>query len=166
MGRGLHLPKNADDLARQLEPIWQEIPQKTIRVLYHFMSRRVAAFIQPKRAQRQRLHAVFCKLGIWSLQIPTGTVLEQSETVLEQSETVLEQSGTVLEQSGTILEQSGTVFLLLRKLTCRPLHLRLKNSEISYLASQSTNHRWENSLPHQYFKINEVGSKYTHITAL
>ncbi|GFX47733.1 transposable element Tc1 transposase [Trichonephila clavipes] len=32
MGRRLHLPGNVDDLARQLEQIWQEIPQETIRV--------------------------------------------------------------------------------------------------------------------------------------
>ncbi|GFS65977.1 transposable element Tcb1 transposase [Trichonephila clavipes] len=36
MGRRLHLPGNADDLARQLEQIWQEIPQEIIRVLYHY----------------------------------------------------------------------------------------------------------------------------------
>ncbi|GFU31085.1 transposable element Tc1 transposase [Trichonephila clavipes] len=42
----LHLPGNVDDLARQLEQIWQEISQKTIRVLYHSIPRRVAACIQ------------------------------------------------------------------------------------------------------------------------
>ncbi|GFW50309.1 transposable element Tc1 transposase [Trichonephila clavipes] len=30
--RRLHLPWNVDDLTRKLVPIWQEIPQKTIRV--------------------------------------------------------------------------------------------------------------------------------------
>ncbi|GFV85542.1 transposable element Tcb1 transposase [Trichonephila clavipes] len=48
MGRRLHLPGNVDDLPRQLEQIWQEIPQETIRVLYDSMSRRVAACIQAK----------------------------------------------------------------------------------------------------------------------
>ncbi|GFU13005.1 transposable element Tcb1 transposase [Trichonephila clavipes] len=48
MGRRLHLPGNIDDPARQLEQIRQEIPQKTIRVLYHSMSRHVAAFIQAR----------------------------------------------------------------------------------------------------------------------
>ncbi|GFT11401.1 transposable element Tc1 transposase [Trichonephila clavipes] len=35
--RRLPLPGNVDDLARQLEQIWQEIPQDTIKVLYHSM---------------------------------------------------------------------------------------------------------------------------------
>ncbi|GFV62700.1 transposable element Tcb1 transposase [Trichonephila clavipes] len=39
MGIRKHLPGKADDLARQLEQIWQEIPQEIIRVPYHFMSR-------------------------------------------------------------------------------------------------------------------------------
>ncbi|GFW63207.1 transposable element Tc1 transposase [Trichonephila clavipes] len=46
MGRRLFLPGNVHDLARQLEQIWQEIPQETIRVLYHSMSHCVAACIQ------------------------------------------------------------------------------------------------------------------------
>ncbi|GFX00363.1 hypothetical protein TNCV_1273571 [Trichonephila clavipes] len=46
MGMRLHLPENIDNLARQLEKIWQEIPQETIRVLYHSMPRRVAACIK------------------------------------------------------------------------------------------------------------------------
>ncbi|KFM63882.1 Transposable element Tcb1 transposase, partial [Stegodyphus mimosarum] len=41
MGRRLHLPGNVVDLVRQLEKIWHEIPQKTIRELYHSMPRRV-----------------------------------------------------------------------------------------------------------------------------
>ncbi|GFY34866.1 transposable element Tc1 transposase [Trichonephila clavipes] len=45
MGSRLHLPGNVDDLPRELVQIWQEIPQETIRVLYHSMSRRVAAAI-------------------------------------------------------------------------------------------------------------------------
>ncbi|GFX39898.1 transposable element Tc1 transposase [Trichonephila clavipes] len=45
MDRQLHLPGNVDDLTRQLEQIWQGIPQETIRVLYHSMPRRVAACI-------------------------------------------------------------------------------------------------------------------------
>ncbi|GFW51754.1 hypothetical protein TNCV_1186861 [Trichonephila clavipes] len=49
MGKRLHLPRNVDDLARQLEQIQQEIPQDTIRVLYHSMPRRVAACIQGYR---------------------------------------------------------------------------------------------------------------------
>ncbi|GFV21518.1 transposable element Tc1 transposase [Trichonephila clavipes] len=48
MRRRLHLPGNVDDLARQLEKIWQEIPQETIRVLYYSMSCRVAACIQAR----------------------------------------------------------------------------------------------------------------------
>ncbi|GFY34153.1 transposable element Tc1 transposase [Trichonephila clavipes] len=48
MGRRLHLLGNVDDLAGQLEQTWQEIPQETIRVLYHSMSRRVAACIQAR----------------------------------------------------------------------------------------------------------------------
>ncbi|GFX70693.1 transposable element Tcb1 transposase [Trichonephila clavipes] len=44
-GRRLHLPGIVDDLARQLMQIWQEIAQLTIMVLYHSMSRRVAACI-------------------------------------------------------------------------------------------------------------------------
>ncbi|GFX31670.1 uncharacterized protein TNCV_4081941 [Trichonephila clavipes] len=48
MGRKLHLPGNVDNLARQLEQIWQEIPQKTIRELYHSMPRHVVACIQAR----------------------------------------------------------------------------------------------------------------------
>ncbi|GFU97225.1 hypothetical protein TNCV_3875151 [Trichonephila clavipes] len=48
MRRRLHLPENVDELARQLKKIWQEIPQVTIRVLYHSMSRRVTAYIQAR----------------------------------------------------------------------------------------------------------------------
>ncbi|GFX87472.1 transposable element Tc1 transposase [Trichonephila clavipes] len=43
MGRRLHIQGNVNHLALQLEQIWQEIPQQTIRVLYHSMPRRVAA---------------------------------------------------------------------------------------------------------------------------
>ncbi|GFV74462.1 transposable element Tcb1 transposase [Trichonephila clavipes] len=48
MGRRMPLLGNVDDLARQLEQIWQEIPQETIRRLYHSMSRRVSACIQAR----------------------------------------------------------------------------------------------------------------------
>ncbi|GFS57147.1 transposable element Tcb1 transposase [Trichonephila clavipes] len=48
MGRRLHLPGNVDDLVGQLEQIWQEIPQETIRGVYHSMPRRVAACIQAR----------------------------------------------------------------------------------------------------------------------
>ncbi|GFY11727.1 uncharacterized protein TNCV_1529191 [Trichonephila clavipes] len=41
-------PENVDDLARQLEQIWQEIPQETMRVLYHSMPRHVAACIRAR----------------------------------------------------------------------------------------------------------------------
>ncbi|UYV76869.1 hypothetical protein LAZ67_14002262 [Cordylochernes scorpioides] len=46
MGRRLQPSRNVDYLARQLETIWQEIPQHTIRNLYQSMTRRVAACIQ------------------------------------------------------------------------------------------------------------------------
>ncbi|UYV82173.1 hypothetical protein LAZ67_21001252 [Cordylochernes scorpioides] len=46
MGRDLQPSRNVDYLARQLETIWQEIPQHTIRNLYQSMTRRVAACIQ------------------------------------------------------------------------------------------------------------------------
>ncbi|UYV65955.1 hypothetical protein LAZ67_3005997 [Cordylochernes scorpioides] len=46
MGRRLPPSRNVDYLARQLETIWQEIPQHTIRNLYQSMTRRVAACIQ------------------------------------------------------------------------------------------------------------------------
>ncbi|GFY18299.1 hypothetical protein TNCV_2047051 [Trichonephila clavipes] len=48
MGRRLYLTGNVDPLAQQLEPIWHEIPQETIRVLYHSMSCCVAACIQAR----------------------------------------------------------------------------------------------------------------------
>ncbi|GFX84586.1 transposable element Tc1 transposase [Trichonephila clavipes] len=48
MGRQLHLLGNVEDLGRQFEQIWQEVPQQTFRVLYHSMSRRVAACIQAR----------------------------------------------------------------------------------------------------------------------
>ncbi|UYV68098.1 Transposase [Cordylochernes scorpioides] len=44
--RRLQSSRNVDYLARQLETIWQEIPQHTIRNLYQSMTRRVAACIQ------------------------------------------------------------------------------------------------------------------------
>ncbi|GFX32114.1 transposable element Tcb1 transposase [Trichonephila clavipes] len=47
--RRLHLPWNVDDLPRKLVQIWQEIHQKTIRVIYHSMPLRVAACIQAKK---------------------------------------------------------------------------------------------------------------------
>ncbi|UYV82315.1 hypothetical protein LAZ67_21001686, partial [Cordylochernes scorpioides] len=46
MGRRLQPSRNVNYLARQLETIWQEIPQHTIRNLYQSMTRRVAACIQ------------------------------------------------------------------------------------------------------------------------
>ncbi|UYV63751.1 hypothetical protein LAZ67_2005502 [Cordylochernes scorpioides] len=46
MGRRLQPSRKVDYLARQLETIWQEIPQHTIRNLYQSMTRRVAACIQ------------------------------------------------------------------------------------------------------------------------
>ncbi|UYV83849.1 hypothetical protein LAZ67_X000408 [Cordylochernes scorpioides] len=46
MGRRLQPSRNVDYLVRQLETIWQEIPQHTIRNLYQSMTRRVAACIQ------------------------------------------------------------------------------------------------------------------------
>ncbi|UYV72342.1 hypothetical protein LAZ67_9002712 [Cordylochernes scorpioides] len=48
MERRLHPSRNVDYLARQLETIWQEIPQHTIRNLYQSMTRRVAACIQAR----------------------------------------------------------------------------------------------------------------------
>ncbi|GFW92134.1 uncharacterized protein TNCV_3540201 [Trichonephila clavipes] len=48
MGRRLNLPGNVDDLALQLEQIWKKISQETVRVLYHSMSRLVAACLQAK----------------------------------------------------------------------------------------------------------------------
>ncbi|GFW91057.1 transposable element Tc1 transposase [Trichonephila clavipes] len=45
MGRQLHLPGNFDYQTRQLEQIWQEIPQENIRVFYHSMPHRVVACI-------------------------------------------------------------------------------------------------------------------------
>ncbi|GFV40958.1 transposable element Tcb1 transposase [Trichonephila clavipes] len=46
MGRRLYLPGNTEDLAQQLEQIWQEIPQEKTRV--HSIQRLVAACIQDK----------------------------------------------------------------------------------------------------------------------
>ncbi|GFU00219.1 hypothetical protein TNCV_801901 [Trichonephila clavipes] len=56
MGRLQHLSGNVDDLARQLEQIWQKIPQETIRVLYHSMSRRVAACFQVREVKFTELN--------------------------------------------------------------------------------------------------------------
>ncbi|GFV66263.1 hypothetical protein TNCV_2736771 [Trichonephila clavipes] len=39
---------NVDDLDRQLEQIWQEIPQETIRVINHSISCRVVACIHAR----------------------------------------------------------------------------------------------------------------------
>ncbi|GFV19033.1 hypothetical protein TNCV_4759181 [Trichonephila clavipes] len=51
--------RNADDLARQLEQFWQEIPQETIKVLYHSMPRRVAACIQARVGSTPHLARYF-----------------------------------------------------------------------------------------------------------
>ncbi|GFV41706.1 transposable element Tc1 transposase [Trichonephila clavipes] len=48
MGRRLHILGNVDDFSRQLEQIWEETPQETIRVLYHFMASPAAACIQAR----------------------------------------------------------------------------------------------------------------------
>ncbi|GFV67470.1 transposable element Tc1 transposase [Trichonephila clavipes] len=48
MGRRLHRLGNVNDLARQLEQIWQVMPQETIRMIYHSMPRCVVAFIQTR----------------------------------------------------------------------------------------------------------------------
>ncbi|GFU01346.1 transposable element Tc1 transposase [Trichonephila clavipes] len=47
-GSRLYVPGNVDDLTRQLEKIWQEISQKTIKVLNQSMASRVAACIQAR----------------------------------------------------------------------------------------------------------------------
>ncbi|GFU17918.1 uncharacterized protein TNCV_4029351 [Trichonephila clavipes] len=44
----LHLPGNIDEQAKELEKIWQKIPQKTIKILYQSMPRRVVARIQAR----------------------------------------------------------------------------------------------------------------------
>ncbi|GFU09947.1 hypothetical protein TNCV_4522661 [Trichonephila clavipes] len=51
MGRSLHLPWNVDDLVRELEQTWQEIPQATIRMIYPSMPRRMAACTQARGGQ-------------------------------------------------------------------------------------------------------------------
>ncbi|GFS60024.1 transposable element Tc1 transposase [Trichonephila clavipes] len=43
MGKRIHLPGNVDNIAQELEHIWQEIPQETLKLLYQSMPRRVAA---------------------------------------------------------------------------------------------------------------------------
>ncbi|GFV74149.1 hypothetical protein TNCV_4510551 [Trichonephila clavipes] len=47
-GRLRRLPKNVEDLSRQLKPICQEILQETIRAIYHSIPRLVAACIQAR----------------------------------------------------------------------------------------------------------------------
>ncbi|UYV73888.1 hypothetical protein LAZ67_11001272 [Cordylochernes scorpioides] len=70
MGRRLQPSWNADYLARQLETIWQEIPQHTIWNLYQSMTRRVAACIQARgcikgKVVRERLlHSSLAKAAI------------------------------------------------------------------------------------------------------
>ncbi|UYV80897.1 hypothetical protein LAZ67_19002125 [Cordylochernes scorpioides] len=59
MGRRLQPSRNVDYLARQLETIWQEIPQHTIRNLYQSMTRRVAS--RPVVVQRHIDILNFCK---------------------------------------------------------------------------------------------------------
>ncbi|UYV80155.1 hypothetical protein LAZ67_18001840 [Cordylochernes scorpioides] len=49
MGRRLQPSRNVDYLTRQLETIWQDIWQHTIRNLYQSMTRRVAVCIQARR---------------------------------------------------------------------------------------------------------------------
>ncbi|KFM74957.1 Transposable element Tcb1 transposase, partial [Stegodyphus mimosarum] len=46
IGRRLHLPGNVDDLTRQLEQIWQELPQEIIRELYESMPRHLESRLE------------------------------------------------------------------------------------------------------------------------
>ncbi|UYV79771.1 hypothetical protein LAZ67_18000597 [Cordylochernes scorpioides] len=59
MGRRLQPSRNVDYLARQLETIWQEIPQHTIRNLYQSMARWVAACIQSW--QKRHIHSAYTR---------------------------------------------------------------------------------------------------------
>ncbi|GFV40719.1 hypothetical protein TNCV_5054991 [Trichonephila clavipes] len=63
MGRRLHLLRNADVLDRQLGNLWQEISQKTIRVLYHSIPRRVTVVQQPMRVKVYCAKSVYESLG-------------------------------------------------------------------------------------------------------
>lgn len=48
IGMRLHLPEIIDDVAAQLERIWQGIPQEAFWMLYQSMPRRVADCIQTR----------------------------------------------------------------------------------------------------------------------
>ncbi|UYV83825.1 hypothetical protein LAZ67_X000316 [Cordylochernes scorpioides] len=87
MGRRLQPFRNVDYLARQLETIWQEIPQHTIRNLYQSMTRRVAACIQANEAQtasymiaqliarKKKAHAEAEEIILPALKIVAGCML-------------------------------------------------------------------------------------------
>ncbi|GFW84017.1 transposable element Tcb1 transposase [Trichonephila clavipes] len=62
-GRRLRLPGNIDHLALQLEQIWQELPQETIRVPYYSMPRRVTACIQVRDPNIAKVHDVIRGCG-------------------------------------------------------------------------------------------------------
>ncbi|UYV78516.1 Transposase [Cordylochernes scorpioides] len=68
--RRLQPSRNVDYLARQLETIWQEISQHTIRNLYQSMTRRVAACIQA-RASRTHTKRKFLE-AIASMKDPAS----------------------------------------------------------------------------------------------
>ncbi|GFX25012.1 cytochrome P450 3A8 [Trichonephila clavipes] len=48
MEKRLHRPGNVDDLVQQLEQIWLEIPQETVKVLYHSVPSRLAFYIKAR----------------------------------------------------------------------------------------------------------------------
>ncbi|UYV68454.1 NUP188 [Cordylochernes scorpioides] len=61
MGRRLQPSRNVDYLTRQLDTIWQEIPQQTIQNFYQSMTRLVAACIQASQACLTIFHTVLSK---------------------------------------------------------------------------------------------------------
>ncbi|UYV72229.1 hypothetical protein LAZ67_9002258 [Cordylochernes scorpioides] len=80
MGRRLQPSRKVDYSARQLETIWQEIPQHTIRNLYQSMTRRVAACIQanicimPRKAVVEITTFLF---GVWKRFLCSGALISR-----------------------------------------------------------------------------------------
>ncbi|UYV64720.1 K02A2.6-like [Cordylochernes scorpioides] len=86
--RRLQPSRNVDYLVRQLETIWQEIPQHTIRNLYQSMTRRVAACIQAKEVLKCQAPSdkIMVSFDVKSLypSLPHQLILSSTEEFLKE----------------------------------------------------------------------------------
>ncbi|UYV82646.1 hypothetical protein LAZ67_22000361 [Cordylochernes scorpioides] len=85
MGRRLQPSRNVDYLARQLDTIWQEIPQHTIRNLYQSMARRMTACIQPTRVTSARLNRRILRKAVADSHATSSFILKIVQDTIENS---------------------------------------------------------------------------------